>query len=253
MSQEPRAGVGGDMTNTPEPNTTQANAPESNAQTTHIYFLLDRTGSMASMATDVIGGFNGFLASQRAEPGFARMTLVQFDTGDPFEVIEDAAPLDRVRPLDDRTFQPRGGTPLFDATAQLIAHADGRAMQRRALGKAPEDIVVVTFTDGEENSSQRYSRADVLRLVKAHEEYGWTFVFLGAGLDAYAEGGAIGHAAGSTQAFAPDGQGARLAYRSLDAAMKLHRAAPAAARAAMKDRFFEQTGKAAEEDRHRRQ
>ena len=220
--------------------------------TTHVYFLLDRTGSMASMATDVIGGFNGFLSSQQQQPGFARMTLVQFDTGDPFELRADALPLNHVAPLTDRTFVPRGGTPLYDATAQLISFASLRAEQRRVLGHAPEDIVFVTFTDGEENSSQRFRRADVLGMIKAKEAEGWTFVFLGAGLDAYAEGGAIGHAAGSTQAFAPDGIGARAAYASLDRALSRHRAAPAAAKLASRDKFFEPTGKDAEDDRRRR-
>ena len=220
--------------------------------TTHIYFLLDRTGSMASMAADVIGGFNGFLASQRTVPGFARMTLVQFDTVDPFEVLADGLPLNHVPELTTGTFQPRGGTPLYDATAQMIARAAGRAEERRALGRPAEDIVFVTFTDGEENSSVRYTRRDVLAMVKAQEEKGWTFVFLGAGLDAYAEGGAIGHAPGSTQAFAPDGRGARLAYASLDQAMSRHRRSSEAARAAAKAAFFEATGKDAEDDRRER-
>src|SRR5688500_8049989 len=74
--------------------------------TTHVYFLLDRTGSMASMAADVIGGFNGFVESQRRQPGEARMTLVQFDTVDPFEIVTDALTFDRVRPLTARTFVP---------------------------------------------------------------------------------------------------------------------------------------------------
>jgi hypothetical protein len=224
----------------------------SHQTTTHIYFLLDRTGSMASMAADVIGGFNGFLASQRNVPGFARMTLVQFDTVDPFEILADGVALSHVPELTAGTFQPRGGTPLYDATAQLIARAAGRAEERRALGRPAEDIVFVTFTDGEENSSVRYTRRDVLTMVKAHEEQGWTFVFLGAGLDAYAEGGAIGHAPGSTQAFAPDGRGARLAYASLDQAMSRHRRSSEAARAAAKAVFFEATGKDAEDDRRER-
>jgi hypothetical protein len=151
-----------------------------------------------------------------------------------------------------RSHDPRAVRPLYDATAQLIARAAGRAEERRALGRPAEDIVFVTFTDGEENSSVRYTRRDVLTMVKAHEEQGWTFVFLGAGLDAYAEGGAIGHAPGSTQAFAPDGRGARLAYASLDQAMSRHRRSSEAARAAAKAVFFEATGKDAEDDRRER-
>ena len=220
--------------------------------TTHIYFLLDRTGSMASMAPDVIGGFNGFLTSQAQLPGVARMTLVQFDTVEPFEVLADAVPLTQVRPLDEHTFVPRGGTPLFDATAQLIAHAAARAEHRSVLDHHREDIVFVTFTDGEENSSRRFTRAGVLRMVQAKQAAGWTFVFLGAGLDAYAEGGQVGYSSGSTQSFAPDGGGARLAYASVDKAMTAHRERVAAGAPPLQAEWFREAGKEAEEDRTRR-
>ena len=198
--------------------------------TVHIHFLLDRSGSMASMAADVIGGFNGFLANQQARPGRSRMTLVQFDTTDPFEVLTDAAALPRVRPLSGRTFQPRGGTPLWDALGELITRASVRQQQRMVLGKRPEETVVAVYTDGEENSSGRYSGEAIRRLIGAKKEEGWTFVFLGAGLDAYAEGGRIGVGVGSTQAFAPDGHGARLAFDELDHSLTTFRAAPPAPR-----------------------
>lgn len=206
---------------------------------------------MASMAPDVIGGFNTFLAAQQAEGDDARMTLVQFDTEGPFEVLADAARLRRVRPLTPRTFQPRGGTPLLDATGDLIAHAAVRAEHRRALGKRPETPLVVTFTDGEENSSTRYTVTALKALVAAKEAIGWTFVFLGAGLDAYAESGSIGYTAGAVQAWAPDAAGAKVAFDSLSMATTRHRdkirrgePAPAAA-------FFGDD-KAAEADRRRR-
>ena len=222
------------------------------ATTTHIYFLLDRTGSMEAMRADVIGGFNGFLESQRREPGAARMTLVQFDTVDPFELLTDALPLEKVRNLSERTYVPRGGTPLFDATASLISHASVRAEQRQMLREPAEDVVFVTFTDGEENSSVRFTRAHVLSLVKAKQAAGWTFVFLGAGLDAYAEGGGVGYATGSTQSFAPDGQGARVAFDSVDKGLKAHRARVAAGAPPLQADFFREAGKEAEADRSRR-
>ena len=220
--------------------------------TVHIHFLLDRSGSMASMATDVIGGFNGFLASQQARPGKGRMTLVQFDTTGPFEVLTDGLALPKVRPLHERTFQPRGGTPLWDAVGELLTRASVRAEHRRVLGKRAEETVVAVYTDGEENSSARFTAAEIRRLIQAKKEAGWTFVFLGAGLDAYAEGGAIGVSAGSTQSFAADGTGARLAFEELDHHLAVFRAAPAPARAAMKEDFFADRGKVAEADREAR-
>ena len=232
--------------------TTHRNPTTKQDDIVHIHFLLDRSGSMASMAPDVIGGFNAFLRNQAAQPGKGRMTLVQFDTGDPFEVLTDAIELRRVRPLTQRTFQPRGGTPLWDAVGELITRATVREEQRRVLGKRAEETVVAVYTDGEENSSERFGGEDVRRLIECHPD--WTFVFLGAGLDAYAEGGRIGVGVGSTQSFAPDGHGARLAFSELDASMQTFRAAPAAARAPMKAGFFDATGggKAAEQDRRRR-
>ena len=207
---------------------------------------------MASMAPDVIGGFNAFLRSQQAQPGRGRMTLVQFDTTEPFEVLTDGLALTQVRGLSDRTFQPRGGTPLWDAVGDLITRGDVRAAQRRVLGKAAEETVVAVYTDGEENSSARFSGADVRRMIEAKKEEGWTFVFLGAGLDAYDEGGRIGVGVGSTQSFAADGTGARLAFEELDVSVRAFRAAPAAARAPMKENFFAASGKRAEADRRRR-
>jgi hypothetical protein len=220
--------------------------------TVHIHFLLDRSGSMAAMAPDVVGGFNAFLANQQAQQGRSRMTLVQFDSTDPFEVLTDALNLQRVRPLSERTFQPRGGTPLWDAVGELVTRASVRQQQRRVLGKKAEETVVAVYTDGEENQSVRFTGDSIRRLIEAKKAEGWTFLFLGAGLDAYAEGGRIGVGVGSTQSFAPDGHGARLAFEELDLSLQAFRAAPTAAREAMKEDFFAERGKRAEEDRRRR-
>lgn len=241
MSHGDRPSVGEGMTTTPE-----------DPSTVHVHFLLDRSGSMSAMAPDVVGGFNVFLANQQAQPGRSRMTLVQFDSNDPFEVLTDALALHRVRPLSERTFRPRGGTPLWDAMGELITRASVRQQQRRALGKRAEETVVAVYTDGEENQSVRFDGGTIRRLIEAKKEEGWTFVFLGAGLDAYAEGGRIGVGVGSTQSFAPDGHGARLAFEELDVSLRTFRAMPSAARAPMKDDFFAGRGKLAEEDRRRR-
>src|SRR5690606_34951540 len=81
----------------------------------HFYVLLDRSGSMASMVDDVIGGFNQLIADQQADGPDARITLVQFDSQDPQEVLIDARRVSVSRPLSRATFVPRGGTPLLDA------------------------------------------------------------------------------------------------------------------------------------------
>jgi Mg-chelatase subunit ChlD len=91
--------------------------------TVHAYFVLDRSGSMDAIRSDVIGGFNSFVEDQRAQPGRCLMTLVQFDGGDPHEVLESARPIEQVAPLSVSRFVPRGNTPLFDAIGHTIADA----------------------------------------------------------------------------------------------------------------------------------
>ena len=217
----------------------------------HIYLLLDRSGSMASMVGDVIGGFNTFLDEQRAQAGDARMTLVQFDSQDPQEVLVDAAPLSRVRHLSPRTFQPRGGTPLLDATGRLVARASIRLEERRQLKKRPEEIIFVTITDGHENQSREYSLANIRALVAEKQAAGWTFVYLGAGIDAYGEAGGIGYDQRSSLAWAPDGTGARAAFADLSRATSVRRRKMAANAPMDKADFFEGR-KDAEDDRNRR-
>lgn len=218
----------------------------------HFYVLLDHSGSMESMRGDVIGGFNNLLADQQADGPDARLTLVQFDSQDAHEVLVDAERITRVRPLDQSRFVPRGGTPLLDATGQLITRAAVREQQRAVLGKRPEVVTVITITDGHENQSREFSRRDILRLVKEKEAAGWSFAYLGAGIDAYGEAGGIGYDARSVQAWAPDGTGADLAFSSLSSAMKARRS-----KLRNRERYdvadFYEGQKQAEADRDRRQ
>jgi hypothetical protein len=71
----------------------------------HIYFVLDRSGSMNAIATDVVGGFNSFLA----DGDDALMTLVQFDSQDSHEVLADALLLSDMEELGAHSFVPRRG------------------------------------------------------------------------------------------------------------------------------------------------
>lgn len=197
---------------------TQPTTPPAPHDAVHVSFLLDRSGSMEPIRDDVIGGFNQFLREQQARPGVCRMTLVQFDSQAPFEILADAADVRDVRPLDAGRYEPRAGTPLLDALGALIEHAE-----RRARGR-DEDAVIVVFTDGEENASERWKRAELFERIAALKARGWAFVFLGANQDAYAEGGGLGFATGSTSSWkhrssrAALGQVSRsmLAYRGKD-------------------------------------
>ncbi len=217
----------------------------------HFYVLLDRSGSMSSMRSEVIGGFNALVAEQQADGPDARITLVQFDSQGPQDVLIDAQRISRARPLSEATFVPRGGTPLLDATGQLIAKASVREYEREVLGKRREAITFITITDGHENQSREYGRRDIVRLVNEKEARGWTFAFLGAGLDAYGEAGSMGYDPRSIQSFAPDGRGAGAAFGSVSSSMVARRAKLRNAESYDPGDFYEGR-KDAEADRTRR-
>ncbi|GIU84520.1 MAG: hypothetical protein KatS3mg008_1295 [Acidimicrobiales bacterium] len=175
---------------------------------THIYFLLDRSGSMEAIREDVIGGFNSFLEDQIAEGPDALMTLVQFDTVDPFEVVADAVPITEMVRLDHTNFVPRGGTPLLDSFGKMITKAMSRSKQLEDEGLPPEQVVMVVYTDGLENSSTEWKRSQLKELIsKCETERGWLFAYLGADPDSFSEAESIGFAPGSAAHFAPTADG----------------------------------------------
>ena len=209
--------------------TTAAAAP-----TTHIYILLDRSGSMESIASDIVGGFNRFIKDQAEVGTDVRVTLVQFDSDDPQEVIAESAPISDIKRLDQTTFQPRGSTPLLDATGRLI----GRARQNQEL-RAANNLVFVTITDGEENASSEFTLQKIRQLIETCEKDGWTFVFLSAALDAYGDAERMGMKLANIQAFDASGHGTDLAFSSLSKNLTARRSKRASGMVVMDDDFFE--------------
>lgn len=214
---------------------------------THIYALLDRSGSMESIASDVVGGFNRFIKNQVAAGPDARVTLVQFDSDDPQEVIASAVPIPEIVPLDMTTFIPRGSTPLLDATGQLITRARMNQELREANNLPAEDIIFVTVTDGEENASREFTVDKIRRLVAECEKQGWTFVFLSAALDAYSDATRVGLKQGNIQAFDSSADGVNLAFDSLSRNLTTRRSKRAMGEVVIDQDFF--NDKAAEDHR----
>lgn len=233
--------------NQPRPATPEGQTHEH----THVYVLIDRSGSMATIAADVIGGFNQFLADQQRDGADAKITLVQFDSQDPQHVIMANAPVREAVPLDGHTYRPRGGTPLLDATGLLIGRARVEAAARVANGLPREAVVFVTVTDGEENESSEYDLARIRALIAECEADGWTFVYLSAALHAYEDAGAMGVRAGATQAFAADPRGAQSAFVDLSSKLMTFRAKKRRHLAAELDDFWD-GDKAAERDMRQR-
>ncbi len=181
---------------------------------THLSVILDRTGSMDSIRDDTIGGFNAFLEAQKALPGTATLTLVQFDSQDPYEVIHDFRPLWEVPALRRSTFVPRAATPLLDALGRGINDLDQRLGQLCEDAK-PARVVLVVITDGEENASREFSRAQIQQMINHKQEHsGWQILFLSADLGAIQEALDRGVCESRVLAFDKNAEGVREAWAS---------------------------------------
>ena len=216
---------------------------------THIYVLLDRSGSMSSIANDVIGGYNTFIRQQKKEGTDVRVTLVQFDTENKQDIIAGGVPIDELVDLTSDSYVPRGGTPLLDATGLLIARARTNQELRAQNSLPAEDIVFVTITDGEENESSEYTLSKVKKLIAECEKQGWTFVFLSAALDAYGDAAGMGMKHGNIQAFSASADGTHLAFDSLSTNISKMRAMKRSGTWKQDADFFEE--KIAEEERRK--
>lgn len=159
----------------------------SNQNLTLIAFLLDRSGSMQSIKSDVVGGFDAFLAEQRAGEGDCRVTLAQFDNE--YEVVYRAVPVSEVPPL---VLNPRNTTALLDSMGKLITET---AAEIAALAEddKPGSVVIAIMTDGLENASHEWSRPAIKSLVEQQtNEFGWEFLYMGADQDAVVVGKDLG-------------------------------------------------------------
>lgn len=157
---------------------------------TEIICILDRSGSMASLAEDTVGGYNSFIAKQKKEEGEAVVTTVLFD--DKYEVFCDRADLRTLPDMTDRDYYARGCTALYDAVGRTLNDTVYRRLGTPDA-EIPERTIVVITTDGLENASREYSADKVKDIIKKLESTGnWEFLFFGANIDAIGAAGNIG-------------------------------------------------------------
>ncbi len=192
-----------------------------NANLTEIACVIDRSGSMSSICSDAIGGFNSFLVGQQAQPGEARLTLVLFDHE--YDVRYRGAPLHAVQPLDTTIYVPRGTTALLDAVGRTIDDL-GLRLHHPPEAERPSKVIVAILTDGAENASKDYTYQRVAQMIRhQRERYSWEFIFLAANQDAIAAASRLAIDAQDTVTFAATGNGVRAAYSRLDADVSARR------------------------------
>lgn len=195
---------------------------------TELVFILDRSGSMAGLEQDTIGGFNAMIEKQRKEPGQALISTVLFDNET--QVIHDRLPLDRVPALTEKEYYVRGCTALLDAVGGAIHHI-GNVHKYAREEDVPERTLFVITTDGLENASRRYTYEKVKAMIEGQKaQYGWEFLFLGANIDAAREAARFGISADRAANYHADSAGTEVIYEAVsEAVCQVRSCAPLAA------------------------
>jgi uncharacterized protein YegL len=178
---------------------------------TLINIILDRSGSMKSIASDTIGGFNQFIEDQKKVTSDETLvSLYQFDNE--YTPVFENRPLAAIEALTAATFVPRGNTALLDAIGKTIV-STGEFLAKMPEDQRPSLVIMVIITDGQENCSTEYTRAQIFEMTQHQTEvYKWQFVFLGANQNAIAEGQKIGMRAVNSMSYAANSVGIGATY-----------------------------------------
>jgi hypothetical protein len=178
--------------------------------TKHIICIIDKSGSMYSLTSDTIGGFNTFISQQKNIAGKATMSVTLFDTV--FSTYY-SGPIGEVPVMTKDTYVTGGATALYDAIGKTLSEY-----------KDYDKALVLIMTDGEENSSKEYHRSTIADMIKEREAKGWKFIYLGANQDAFQEGSNIGIT--QTYNFVADSPGIRSAFTNIGTYTTAYRGGP---------------------------
>ena len=204
---------------------------------TEIVFILDRSGSMAGLEDDTIGGFNAMIEKQRKEAGEALVSTVLFDHET--EVIHDRVDIHRIEPITRKEYYVRGSTALLDAVGGAIHHI-GNVHKYAREEDRPEKTLFVITTDGMENASHKYSYARLKAMIERQKEkHGWEFLFLGANIDAAREAARFGIGADRAANYHADSEGTNVIYETVSEAITQVRCCAAPLSADWKQRVDE--------------
>lgn len=184
---------------------------------TELVFILDRSGSMAGLESDTIGGYNAMLKKQKAEAGEAIVTTVLFD--DDYQLLHDRIDIRGIKPITEKDYYVRGSTALLDALGRTISKI-GNAQRHTSDELRAERVLFVITTDGMENASREYSYAKIRHMVERQQQkYGWEFIFLGANIDAFDTAGRMGIRADRTANYHADSVGTELNFAAVSEAV----------------------------------
>lgn len=180
---------------------------------TEMVFILDRSGSMNHLVNDTIGGFNSMIEEQKKQDGEAYVTTVLFDGQ--YEILHDHVDINDIQPITEKEYYARGMTALLDALGRTI-NSIGERLNNTPEDERPEKVIFVVTTDGMENASQEFTKSGVKKMIEHQQEkYSWTFMFLGANMDAVGEATSLGMSAQFARTYTASDIGTQSLYSAV--------------------------------------
>lgn len=172
-----------------------------------VVFLIDRSGSMYDSVCDTIGGFNSYLDSLKDKEN-VKVTTILFDNE--YEVLYDRVDINNVKYLTEKDYYVRGSTALYDAIGKTI---------NSLAAKIKNKVLFIITTDGYENSSLEYNKDRVKKMIEKHKS--WEFIYLGASIDSYKEGAAIGIRKDNISNYTKSKTGTKKMFEALECASNM--------------------------------
>lgn len=192
-----------------------------NNKLTELVFILDKSGSMAGLESDTIGGFNALAKKQAKEPGQVRLTTILFNNN--IELLHDRIPLAGISPLTERDYEVGGSTALLDAIGAAIQKI-GNAQKRTSESERAGKVMVVITTDGMENASREFTYEKIKAMIaRQKQQFSWEFIFLGANIDAVETASKFGIAEEFAAEYHSDSIGTELNFNVLNEAVSSFR------------------------------
>jgi uncharacterized protein YegL len=184
---------------------------------TELVFILDKSGSMAGLEADTIGGYNAMLKKQQKAEGEAIVTTVLFDHD--YELLHDRINVKGISPMTDEDYEVGGTTALLDAIGFTIQKMVN-VQKRTSEDERAEKVLFIITTDGMENASREFTTDKIKKMVQHQKEkYGWEFLFLGANIDAVTTAARFGIDEDFAVDYHADNKGTQVNYEAVNEAV----------------------------------
>lgn len=186
-----------------------------------LVFILDKSGSMAGLEADTIGGYNSMIKKQQKEEGEAFVTTVLFNHD--YELLHDRINVKAISPISEDDYQVGGTTALLDAIGSTIQKISNVQKRTNEENRAVKVLFVIT-TDGMENASREYTANKIKQMVtRQKEQFGWEFMFLGANIDSISTAEKYGIDEEFAVNYHADNKGTKLNYQAVNEAVTMMR------------------------------